>query len=65
MKKFLSLVCVIGTLFALTACGSFTCGICEQEKSGKKHEVEESGVSVTLCDDCYKEYQDALEEFGY
>ena len=65
MRKIISVLCIVVTMFALTACSKFTCVLCEQEKTGKKHTVEEEGISVTMCDSCYKEYQQAKEELGY
>ena len=31
--------------------------ICEQEKSGTKHEVSMLGQTLTVCDDCYEGMQ--------
>ena len=49
-------VSLIATL-SLTACGTFKCQICEQEKSGSKHEVSMLGQTLTVCDDCYEGMQ--------
>ncbi|MCR4643502.1 MAG: hypothetical protein K5697_15925 [Lachnospiraceae bacterium] len=58
MKKKIAVlfVSLIATL-SLTACGSFKCQICEQEKSGTKHEVSMLGQTLTVCDDCYESMQ--------
>ena len=62
MKKIIITLFVITALvFSLTACGKFTCDLCEREKdSSEKHEVGD-GV---YCDDCYQlaEFGDNLEE---
>lgn len=44
----------------LTACGSFECGICGKEKSGKRYTDEILGQEVTYCKDCHEE----LEKLG-
>ena len=63
MKKFCAII-LLGTLLAtLTACSSsFICDLCGGEKTGKKHTNKESGIEMTVCDDCYKSVN---ELFGY
>ena len=65
MKKFLSILFVVVTVLALTACGKFTCNLCNQEKSGKKHTEEILGEKVTICDDCYGKIKNGLEGLGF
>ena len=64
MKKIIALVLVIATVFALTACGKFTCDMCGEEKSGKKHEESMLGESIVICDDCYKALEDLAGALG-
>ena len=62
MKKIIcSVLLLVSVLFVLTSCGKFTCDACGEEKSGKKHEVEFMGESGVLCDDCYDEWQAAMD----
>lgn len=52
MKRLISillLVVVLATM--LTACGKFTCDMCGEEKTGKKHEESMLGESIVICDD--------------
>lgn len=65
MKRFISillLVVVLATM--LTACGKFTCDMCGEEKSGKKHEESMLGESIVICDDCYKALEDLAGALG-
>lgn len=65
MKKLISillLVVVLATM--LTACGKFTCDMCGEEKTGKKHEESMLGESVVICDDCYKALEDLAGALG-
>lgn len=63
MKKFVAFVLLGALLAMLTACSSsFTCDLCGEEKTGKKHTNKESGIEMTVCDDCYKSVN---ELFGY
>jgi len=65
MKKLISillLVVVLATM--LTACGKFTCDMCGEEKSGKKHEESMLGESIVICDDCYKALEDLAGALG-
>ncbi len=64
MKKLISvllLVAVMATL--LTACGSFTCGLCKKEKSGKKYDTEISGQAFVICKDCHDGLEELAEAF--
>ena len=65
MKKFLSILFVVATMLALTACGKFTCDICGQEKSGKKHKKELLGKEIVMCNDCHSQMEKGLEELGF
>ena len=66
MKKIvLSIFTLVALTLTLTSCGKFTCDLCGDEKSGKKHEEEVLGESVVICDDCYEDLDDlgdALED---
>ena len=63
MKKILcSVLVLLSVLFVLTSCGKFTCDLCGEEKSGKKHEEEVMGQDVVTCDDCYDELEDLGED---
>jgi len=58
MKKFKKVIAValVGVMIlGLTACGKFTCGLCQKEKSGKSYDVE----GTKICKDCH----DGLEAF--
>ena len=64
MKKIISIVALLLALtFVLTACGKFTCDFCDEEKSGKKHEIEILGEKGVACDECYEEMDDFLDLF--
>lgn len=56
------LVLTVATMF--TACGKFTCDLCEEEKSGKKYKDEFLGEEVIICKDCYKELEELGEELA-
>lgn len=65
MKRLISillLVVVLATM--LTACGKFTCDMCGEEKTGKKHEESMLGESIVICDDCYKALEDLAGALG-
>ena len=53
-RKFLAVLLATVSILSLTGCGKFTCDMCGEEKSGKKHEETLLGESITICDDCYK-----------
>lgn len=58
-KKIIVLLCAASTVLSLAACGGkFTCDLCGEEKSGKKHTSEVLGEEVTICDDCYGDIED-------
>ena len=61
MKKIIcTALLTLAMVASLVSCGKFTCDGCDEEKKGKKHEIEVLGEEVVLCDDCYEE----LEELG-
>ena len=58
MKKALVILLIACAVLALSACGKpFTCDLCGQEKTGKKHTSDAYGYEMTICDDCYKDVQ--------
>ncbi len=60
MKKFIAIVCVVIAMATLlTACGKFTCDLCQQEKSGKKTKITVDGETGVFCSDC-KDAAEAL-----
>lgn len=56
MKKFMCLLVLVAMIATmLVACGgSFTCGLCGKEASGKKYTKEVMGQKVEYCEDCNK-----------
>ena len=68
MKKIvIALLLVVALVATLTACGTFKCDICGEEKSGSKHTEEILGEEVVICSDCYEEMEelgDDLEDLG-
>lgn len=56
LKKALTAILLCGLVLAMTACsmGKFTCDLCTEEKSGKKHTSDFYGSKITVCDECYK-----------
>ena len=64
MKKFICVALLIVAMASmLTACGKFTCDICQKEKSGKKHTEELLGEEIVYCDDCYKSLENIADAF--
>ena len=61
MKRMIAaLLLVVAMLSMLASCGEpFTCDTCKEEKTGGKHTTEILGQEVVICDDCYKEMEDA------
>lgn len=58
MKK-VCIAALIGVmLLGLTACSKFTCGLCNEEKFGKKYENELLGIDI--CKDCHDEIEKAF-----
>lgn len=51
-KKILVALLSVVMAMSLMACGTFTCDLCGEEKSGKKHSSEILGQEITVCDDC-------------
>ena len=67
MKKLISLTALAVLLAVfLCACGKFTCDICGEEKTGKKHkmEVDILDTEVVYCDDCYNALDELAGVFG-
>lgn len=57
-KKVIAALLATATILSFAGCGKFTCDLCGEEKSGKKHQEELLGETITLCDDCYKGLED-------
>lgn len=36
------------------------CDLCDEEKTGKNHSGNESGIEITVCNDCYKGMKELL-----
>ena len=52
-KKIMALLLTVVTVISLTACGKpFTCDLCGEEKTGKKHTETVLGVELRYCHDC-------------
>ncbi len=52
------------SVLTLASCGNenFHCDGCETDKVGKPHEIKIiGGTAVTMCDDCYAEYEAMIE----
>lgn len=66
MKKLIAIICLVLVMASLlTACGKkFTCDLCQEKKSGKKHTEELLGEKITYCDECYKELKQLGDLFG-
>ena len=56
VKNLIVVGLLLGLALAMTACGGkpFTCDLCMEEKSGKKHTSDFYGEKITICDECYK-----------
>lgn len=55
-KKVMAVLLTLITVISLTACGEpFTCGICGEEKTGRKHKEVILGAEITCCQDCYND----------
>ncbi len=64
MKKFIAVIAVvIAMVTMLTACGKFTCDLCQQEKSGKKTKITVDGETGVFCKDC-KDTAQALADLA-
>lgn len=59
MKKITAVLLLAAAVLSLASCGGkFTCDGCETEKVGKAHEIKIiGGTEITMCDDCYAEYE--------
>ena len=64
-KKILAVLLTAATVLSLTACGKFTCDMCGEEKSGKKHTESLLGQDVTICNDSYKSIEDLGKSLGF
>lgn len=64
-KKIVAILLAATTVLSLTGCGKFSCDICGQEKSGKKHTETMLGQEFTICNDCYKELENLAESLGF
>lgn len=65
MKRLICMVLVVVALATcLVGCGSFTCDVCQKEKSGEKHEETVLGETITYCEDCYNELEGAMDELA-
>ncbi|MBR3643240.1 MAG: hypothetical protein IKN57_07000 [Parasporobacterium sp.] len=65
MKKLFLMILLSGALL-LNACGGkFTCALCQQEKSGKRHKTSAYGIEITVCDDCYKTVDTLSKDLGF
>ena len=65
MKKLIGVIALAAIVVSmLAACGKFTCDICGEEKSGKKHEEEVFGMEVVYCDDCYDALNDLADSLS-
>ncbi len=54
MKKIIAVISLLILILSLSACGKFTCNICQEEKSGQKHTQKILGNDVNICKDCYE-----------
>ena len=58
MKKFIAVVAVVIAMATLlTACGKFTCDVCEKESDCNKYKHEIAGEKVVLCESCEALYE--------
>ena len=54
MKKLICVLLLVVVLMGmLAACSTFTCDICEEEKSGDYYEVTILDETIKVCEDCY------------
>ena len=59
MKKIvISMLLILSLAVMLASCGSITCDICKQEKSGSKNEATIGSKTYVYCEDC----NDKIEE---
>lgn len=65
MKKIIAVLLLVVMIFSLAACKSkFTCDACQKEVESSKNEVSIFGVDMVVCDDCYKEYDEGMDELS-
>ena len=61
MKRLLGVVALTAVLAVLmTGCGKFRCGVCMEEKYGKRHK-DEDGQGMIICAECYEELTNLAE----
>ncbi len=58
MIRFAAMLMLVASM--LCGCAKFTCDLCNEEKSGKKHTADFFGQELVICDDC----MDGLEALG-
>lgn len=51
-KKIVVAIVTVVMALSMVACGSFTCDLCGQEKSGKSHKQNIFGEEIVICNDC-------------
>ena len=64
-KRMLAILLAAMMILSLAGCGKFTCDLCGQEKSGKKHTETLFGQKITYCNDCYKELEELGDALGF
>ena len=64
-KKFRMTILALAAAMSLTACGSFTCDFCGQQKSGHKYTVEILGEKGSICKECHEGLNQLKSLFGY
>lgn len=57
MRRICKIIFLMIIAITLFGCSSFTCDLCSEEKTGKKHTSEIFGEKITICEDCYKDVQ--------
>ena len=60
--RILAILLIVLVLLSLCACGKFTCDLCGQEKTVRKHNEKILGQKVVICSDCYKELKELAKE---
>lgn len=65
MKKIIIAILALSALVVgMTACGKFTCDLCGEEKTGKKHTEEFLGEELVYCNECYEGMEDVGDALG-
>lgn len=62
MKKMLIVVAAVAVLVLSSCSNTVECSSCGQKKPGKTQEI--MGVEVSLCNDCIKAAEEAMDVFG-